>query len=218
MMKTFATAAALACIAVGAPAMAQQAPAVAQDTGVTVGATVYGPQGGVVGTIDRIVGSNVVINTGTMEATVPADVIAVGENGPVIAVNKTDLEAAIMAAEQQATAALDAALVPATQLYSSDGVVVGTITEVEPAGLVVVEHTSAGPIKLRKDEMAVQGGNVTLLTTAAALEAAVSAQAPAAAAATAATDATAGATATDGAADASTQADTTATAEPAPGM
>jgi len=42
--------------------------------------------------------------------------------------------------------------------------------------MVVVEHTSAGPIQLPKDQMTVQGANLTFLATAADLEAAVSAQ------------------------------------------
>ncbi len=175
MMNKFAAASALACMAVSAPALAQEA-VEAQNGEVTVGSTVYGPQDGIVGTVERIEGTNVVVNTGTMEATLPANVFAIGENGPVIGVSKADLEAAIVAAQQEAAAALDAALVPAASLYSADGQVVGTVTEVGADGLVVVEHNTAGPIQLPKDQMTVQDGNVTLLATAAALEAAVSAQ------------------------------------------
>lgn len=186
IFKSFTAAAALACATFAAPALAQDAGAdAAAGSGVTVGATVYGPQGGVVGTVKRVAGDNVVLDTGTMEATVPASSLGAGENGPTIGWTKADLEAAILAAQQDAAAALDAALTAGTSLYSLDGIVVGTVTEVNPEGMVVVEHTSAGPIQLPKDQMRLQNGNLTLLVNAADLAAAVSAQTGAAPAATA---------------------------------
>jgi sporulation protein YlmC with PRC-barrel domain len=168
-LKTFAAAAALAC-------MTMSAPALAQDAAVAAGATVYGPDGTEVGTIEQIDGTNVVINTGNMTATLPANVLGAGESGPTIGWNKADLEAAITAEQQKASEAVAAALVPGAQLYSVDGLVVGTVSEVGEDGMVVVEHTSAGPIQLPKDQMTVQGANLTFLATAADLEAAVSAQ------------------------------------------
>ena len=168
-LKTFAAAAALACTAITAPALAQGA-------GVTTGATVYGPDGTAVGTIEQVDGTNVVVNTGNLTATLPAEVFGEGENGPTIGWNKADLEAAINAEQQKSAEAVAAALVPGAQLYSVDGLVVGTISEVQDDGMVVVEHTSAGPIQLPKDQMTVQGSNLTFLATAADLEAAVSAQ------------------------------------------
>jgi len=167
--KNLAAAAALACATITAPALAQGA-------AVAAGATVYGPDGAAVGTIEQVDGTNVVINTGNMTATLPASVLGEGESGPTIGWNKADLEAAITAEQQKAVQAVDAALVPGAQLYSVDGLVVGTITEVNAEGMVVVEHTSAGPIQLPKDQMTVQGANLTFLATAADLEAAVSAQ------------------------------------------
>ena len=168
-LKTFTAAAALAFSTLAAPALAQGA-------APTVGATVYGPDGAAVGTIEQVDGTNVVINTGNMTATLPANVLGEGETGPTIGWNKADLEAAITAEQQKAAEAVTAALVPGAQLYSVDGLVVGTISEVQEGGMVVVEHTSAGPIQLPKDQMTVQGSNLTFLATAADLEAAVSAQ------------------------------------------
>jgi len=171
MMKihTFAAAAALSCAALSAPAMAQGA-------GVTAGATVYGPDGTEVGKIEQVDGTNVVINTGSLTATLPAEVFGEGESGPTLGWNKADLEAAIAAEQQSSQEALLAALVPGAQLYSADGLVVGTVNEVNADGMVVVQHTSAGPIQLPKDQMALQGEKLTFLATAADLEAAVSAQ------------------------------------------
>ena len=183
-LKFLAAATALAFAGISASANAQ----------VAVGDTVYGPQGNEVGTVEDVQGGNVVLNTGNMTATLPADTFGEGENGPTIGWNKADLEAAITAANQEQEAALDAALTAGTQVYSTDGIVVGSINEVDPTGMVVVEHTEAGPIQLPKDQFALQNNQLTFLATAAQLSQAVSAQAgPTAAApadATAAADAT----------------------------
>lgn len=162
----FAAAAALVAACISAPAAAQ----------VAVGATVYGPQGEEVGTIEQIDGDNVLLNTGNLTAALPQNVFGEGETGPTIGWNKAELEAAINAAEQEADAALDTALVVGAQLYSVDGVVVGSVESVGADGQVVVDHTSAGSIQLPKDQMTLQDGQLTFLATAADLEAAVSAQ------------------------------------------
>lgn len=193
-IRTLASVAALACTTALAPAALAQATAPAAtapataapagDAAVATGATVYGPDGTAVGTVEQVQGTNVVVNTGTMTATLPASVFAAGEKGPTIGWNKADLEAAIAAEEQKAVAALDTKLVAGAQLFTVDNVAVGTITEVKPDGMVVVEHTTAGPIQLPKEQMTVTGENLTFLATSADLEAAVSAQAGAATATT----------------------------------
>ena len=166
----FAAATALAVAGLSSAAFAQIAP----------GATVYGPDGAAVGTIESAAGGNVVLNTGNMTATLPADSFGEGDNGPTIGWNKADLEAAITSANQDQDAALQAALVPGAQVYSTDNLVVGTVKEVDAANMVVVEHTTAGPIQLPKEQFAMQDSKVTFLATAGQLAAAVSAQAPAA--------------------------------------
>ena len=195
-IRTLASVAALACTTALAPAALAQATAPAAGaattpatgapagtSGVTAGATVYGPQGNPVGTVEKVEGTNVVVNTGSMNATLPASVFGSSDKGPTIGWNKADLEAAIAAEEQKSVAALDSKLVAGAQLYTVDNVAVGTITEVKPDGMVVVEHNTAGPIQLPKEQMTVQGDNLTFLATSTDLEAAVSAQAGAAAAA-----------------------------------
>ncbi len=162
----FAAAAALAIAGFSVSATAQ----------IAVGAKIYGPQGEEVGTVEQVDGGNVVVNTGTLTATLPQDVFGEGETGPTIGWNKAELEAAISAAEQEASAELDTALVAGAQLYSVDGVAVGSVESVGADGMVVVEHASAGSIQLPKDQMAMQNGQLTFLATAADLEAAVSAQ------------------------------------------
>lgn len=140
-----------------------------------MGATVHGPDGAPVGTIEQIEGENVVINTGTMSAALPASTFGAGESGPTLGWNRAELEAAISAADQEADAAVDAALVPGTELFTVDGVRVGTVSEVGEGGQVVVQHET-GPIALSKEQITLQEGRLTFLATAADLEAAVSAQ------------------------------------------
>jgi hypothetical protein len=195
--RTIATAAALAGSTALAPAVLAQeaapaataaAPAASADAGVTVGATVYGPDSTAVGTVERVEGTNVVLNTGTMTATLPSSVFGASEQGPTIGWNKADLEAAISAETQKTAAALDTKLIAGAQLFTVDNVAVGTVSEVKPDGMVVVDHSTAGPIQLPKDQMTIQGENLTFLATAADLNAAVSAQAGQTAAAAPAAD------------------------------
>jgi preprotein translocase subunit YajC len=167
--STLAAAAALAVAGVSGPALAQ-------DAGVAVGATIYGPDGGAVGTIEQVEGDNVVINTGNMTATVPASVLGDGDNGPTMGWNKADFEAAISAAEAEAQAALEASLQAGAEVYSVDGVLLGTIDSVNDEGLVVVE-LAGGPVALGKEQMTLQGDKLTFLATAADVEAAAAAAA-----------------------------------------
>ena len=98
-----------AAIAQDAPAgaAASEAPAAdattAAPTGgsVAAGQTVYGPQGEAVATVVSVEGPNVVIDTGTARATLPATALTASDKGPTIAYNKDQLNAAINAANQQ---------------------------------------------------------------------------------------------------------------------
>lgn len=168
--------------AAGAQA-APDAAAPADAGGVAVGGTVYGPDGNPVGTIEQVEGANVVLNTGTASATVPASALTPGEKGQTIGWNKAELEAAIAAEKQKSASVLDDKLIAGAEVFTVDKVAAGTIAEVKDDGMVVVNHTTAGPIQLPKAQMTVQEENVTLLTTASDLDAAVSQQAGATAAA-----------------------------------
>lgn len=164
--STLAAAAALALAGVSAPALAQD--------GVTVGAKIYGPNGGEVGTIERIDGPNVMINTGSLTAALPVDTLGEGDNGPTIGWTRAELEAAVNAANQEAAAQLAAALVEGAEVYSTDSVLLGTIKTIEDS--IVVVELASGPASLPKTQMAMNADKVTFLATAAALEAAVAAQ------------------------------------------
>ena len=165
--STFAAAAALSLAALSAPALAQ-------DAGLTVGAKIYGPDGGEVGTIEKVEGDNVTVNTGNLTAALPSSTFGTGDKGPTIGWNKADLEAAISAANAQADAELDAAIVAGADVYSADAVLLGKIKEVPADGTVIVELTS-GPVALPRDQMALAAEKLTFRATAADVQAAAAA-------------------------------------------
>jgi len=170
-MKKFSTLAAAAALAVAGLSV----PALAQ-AGVTVGAKVFGPDGSEVGTVEKVDGDNVTVNTGSLTAELPADVFGTGEKGPTIGWNKADLEAAITAANDEAKAKADAAVVAGAEIYSVDGVLLGKIKDVTADGLAVVEFAS-GPASLPKKQITLQGEKLTFLAKAADIEAAAKAAA-----------------------------------------
>ena len=165
--STFAAAAALSLAALSTPALAQ-------DAGLTVGAKIYGPDGGEVGTIEKVEGDNVTVNTGNLTAALPSSTFGTGDKGPTIGWNKADLEAAISAANAQADAELDAAIVAGADVYSADAVLLGKIKEVPADGTVIVELAS-GPVALPRDQMALAAEKLTFRATAADVQAAAAA-------------------------------------------
>ena len=165
--SSLAVAAAIALAGVSAPALSQ-------GTGLTVGAKVIGPDGVEVGTIEKIEGDAVVVNTGNLTAALPANAFGTSDKGPTIGWNKADLEAAITSANNEAKAQLDAALVAGAEVYSSDAVLLGKIKEVAADGSVVVELPS-GPAALSRAQMALNGDKLTFRATAADVQAAAAA-------------------------------------------
>ena len=163
--RRLAAAAALALAGVSATALAEP----------VVGSTIFGSDGGEVGTVERVDGANVVINLGSVTAAMPASSIGENEKGPTIGWTKAELEAAVNEANAQAEAALAAALVTDAEIYSSDAVLLGKVKEITADDLVVVELAS-GPASLPRQQVALQDGKLTFLATAADLEAAVAAQ------------------------------------------
>lgn len=155
------TAAAFGLSGLIAPAQAQSVAAAGLKTGIMV----YGPQGGEVGSIERIDGEVVVVNTGTHSAPLGSASFAKGEKGPVIGFTKAQLDAAIEAANQQAKAKLDATLVAGSALRSRDGVAVGTIKEVGEDGSVVIDGTDK-TFSLKRELFGTDDQGLILLITA----------------------------------------------------
>jgi len=165
--SSLAVAAALAVAGLAAPAFAQ-------DAGLTVGAKIYGPNGGEIGTIEKIEGEAVVVNTGNVTAALPASSFGTSDNGPTLGWDKAELESAVTAANEKAAAELEAAIVADADVYSSDAVLLGKITEVPADGNVIVELAS-GPVALPRAQMALQDAKLTFRATASDVQAAAAA-------------------------------------------
>ena len=156
-------------------AQAAPAPAAAASTQVTVGATVYGPDGAEVGKVEKVEGGNAVINTGKNSAAVPAAAIGHNDKGLLVSMTRDQLDAAVAAATAKAQGTLDAALVAGAAVNSSDGQALGKITSVSPEGLVTVQRES-GSFALKKDMFTTDAQGVVLRLTLAQIEAAIAKQ------------------------------------------
>lgn len=203
-MKKSMIVAALAAVSVApmSAAYAQAAggtPAAAAATVTpTVGAKVYDPKGGEVGSIEKVDAANAVVFTGTKRATLPLSAFAKNDKGLLISLSKTDLEAAVAAAEAQTTGALNSKLVANAAVKAKDGVAVGTIQKIEGDN-VTIALTDGGPVTVTKQYLTVGAdGALALTMNSAEFKSAVAAaSSQSATAAPAGADTKAGAAATD---------------------
>lgn len=139
----------LAAASIPATAIAQDAPAAA-TLDLSAGKTIYGPQGNEVGTIVSVAGGNVVVSTGKNQAALPSSSFTAGEKGATIGFTREQLDSAIEAANQKASAALDAALVAGAEVHSSDGVMLGTVSSVEGDNVLV--ELESGPASFSREQ------------------------------------------------------------------
>jgi hypothetical protein len=160
LMKTVAAATILLATTSGA-AWAQS---IAQ-AGVTVGATVFGPQGNEVGKVERIDGEVVTVNTGKNAAALGGNSFVKGPNGPVIGFTKAQLDDAVEAAAKQAQAKLEAALVAGAALRTSDGIDAGVIKSLNDDGSVVIEQPTRS-FALQRDLFTTDDKGLVLRITA----------------------------------------------------
>src|SRR3546814_17968030 len=121
-------------------------PIAASAAGPAAGATVYGPQGNPVGTIESVADGQVVLDTGKHK--VPLGVESFGESdaGPTITVTKEQLNALM---DQQIAAAIaqrDAALIVGAAVVSADAHVAGTVKEIDGETDAVVGESESGHI------------------------------------------------------------------------
>ncbi|WP_374405086.1 hypothetical protein [Pelagerythrobacter sp.] len=171
----------------------------AQD--VTVGATVYGPEGNPVGTVESVANGVVTLDTGTHKAPLPTNAFGTSENGPTITVTKAQLDAMIAEQMAAANAQRDTALVAAAPVLTADNQPLGTVKSVN--GNTVIVTRAEGDVNLLREHFAVnQAGQLMVLFTDAQIDQAAAAGG---AAATAQTEAPAADTATDAAAEATTE-------------
>ncbi len=154
------------------PAMAQDiAPPVAQTrSDIRSGATVYGPQGAPVGTIERIAGGIANVNTGSHVAPLPLYLFTPGPMGPTIAVNQPQLNALIE--EQLAAAAQrrDAALMAGAPVMSADNQVLGTIVSATGDSIVMTRSGRNMDFVLSRDYFALTGNGLQVRATLAQID------------------------------------------------
>lgn len=153
------------------------AAALAQNGETVVGATVYGPQDGVVGTIESIADGVVTVDTGKHKAPLPADVFGEGQNGPVITVTQAQINAMLDEQVAAAAAQRDAALVAGAMVHTAGDAMLGTIESVE--GDEVVVKIESGPVALKREHFAVNpAGTLIALFTMEQIQAAAGAEQP----------------------------------------
>ena len=133
--------------------------AVAQvPAGVAVGATVKDVDGGVVGTITAINGSNVTIHTDRLDATVPGTSFTVHEGDILFAMTQAQLNAAV----DQANQAAQAAFAVGTQVKDRNGAVVGPVQALDAETVTV----QLGEQQVRLPRAALAASNGALVTGA----------------------------------------------------
>ena len=153
-----------------------QAASAATSPALTVGATIYDPQGGEVGKIDSVSQDAVVIDTGAHKAALPRSAFGSGTKGPTVTITKAQIDEQVLAATQKAAAALDAALVTGAEVKGKAGTPVGTIKEVN--GDQVVLDRPEGAVALSKKAFSAGPQGLLISFTAAELDAAAKAAAP----------------------------------------
>lgn len=151
-------------LAVAAALATAALPGVALAQDVAVGATVFGPEGNVVGTVESVADGVVTLDTGKHKAPLPADAFGTGEKGPTITVTKAQIEGMIEEQLAAAAAQRDAALVAGAAVSSAKGAPLGTIKSVD--GDAVVVETSDGSVEMLREHFAVdaQGALMALFT------------------------------------------------------
>lgn len=146
-----AVAAALATAALPGAAFAQD---------IASGATVYGPEGNVVGTVESVAGGVVTLDTGAHKAPLPANAFGKSDKGPTITVTRQQLDDMVAAQLAAAAQARDNALVASAAVNSADGQPAGTVKSID--GDEVVLETAEGPVAMKRDGFAVDANGALM--------------------------------------------------------
>ena len=152
--KALFAAGALSLVSVSGAALAQDA-----TVEVTAGATVYGPEGNVVGTVAQVGNGVVALDVDGRTAGLPEGSFGQNAEGQLtIAVTKEQLVEMLAAAEAEAIAALDAALVAGAPVVDANGTALGSVSEVN--GEDVTVETEWGAFALKKTAFVAGEGSV----------------------------------------------------------
>ena len=137
--------------------------AFAQAASVSAGQTVYGPDGGEVGKIDKVENGTAIVNTGTHTLGLTLDKFGKSPKGPSISVTKAQLDELVEKANAEAAAKLDAALVVGAAVVDNAGAALGTIDKVDGDNIVL--KTDKGPVSMTRKYFAMNNGTLTALVT-----------------------------------------------------
>ena len=171
----------LAPLSVAAQTAPEAAPAPAPAAGTSAapvtgtapapGAVVYDMQGGTVGTIASVDGTNAVVDTGTVKAAIPLASLGTSPKGPTLAMTKAQLEAAASQTAAEASANFQSKLTVGAAVFGSGGTQLGTI-KASDAQFVTIT-TAKGDAKLPIGSFGPGPKGVTIGMTAAELDAAM---------------------------------------------
>lgn len=149
--------------------------AAANAATVEVGASVTGPEGNPVGTIESVANDQAVLDTGKHKVTLGTEAFGESETGLTITVTKAQLDGMMDEELAQAAAARDALLVAGTEIHTADHQALGTIKSVDGDNVVV--SRDAGLVTLLREHFAVMDDTTLMaLFTMEQIEAATAAQ------------------------------------------
>ena len=150
----------------------------AADGDLTVGATIYGPQGEVVGTVESVAGGIVTVGTGKHKAPLPADVFGTGDNGPTITVTQAQINAMLDEQIAAAAAQRDAALAAGAMVHTAGDLMLGSVKSVDGENVIV--EIESGPVAMLRKHFAISAnGTLIALFTMDQIEAAAETGTPA---------------------------------------
>lgn len=161
---------------IGAAIALTAAPALAQDQ-VAVGATVYGPEGNVVGKIVTVENGQAVVDTGKHQVPLALESYGKSDKGPTITVTKVQLDTMVDQQLAELAAKRDAALVAGAQVKTADGATLGTIAKVDGNNIVIDrDGEPARKVTLLREHFDALDTGLTARLTLAQIDAALSAQ------------------------------------------
>ncbi|OGS55546.1 MAG: hypothetical protein A3J40_09150 [Erythrobacter sp. RIFCSPHIGHO2_12_FULL_63_10] len=137
-------------------------PIAASAAGPEVGATVYGPQGNPVGTIESVANGQAVLDTGKHKVPLGIESFGESEAGPTITVTKEQLDGLMDEQIAAAIAQRDAALVVGAAVVSADAQVAGTVKEIDASTDAVVVERDSGLVTLKREHFAVDGNGALI--------------------------------------------------------
>jgi hypothetical protein len=122
-------------------------PLSAATDGVAVGATVFGPQGNQVGTIEQVDAQTVIVNTGKHKVPLGHEAFGASDKGPTITVTKAQLDEIVDKQIAEATAKRDAALVAGAAVVSAKSMPLGTVDSVDGDTVILARNDKKVALK-----------------------------------------------------------------------